>query len=214
MRKNSIIGAATVIVVSSALLAGPATASAPTSAKEKIAIAAYAKSMAQIRATYLSTVRASRRAVVAAGKPAEVKRRAEVRAALIAFRAVAAAAKAPSLAAEKTYRVSVAKLRAKPGDLALKADVKASLLKLTQATAALKVDPNVATARAIFKKARTEAMARFRATLAPTVKVRAETKVRATAQFKAARAKALAVLKAAIKAIKTKSSKAKPKKTK
>ena len=213
MRKNLILGAVTAIFVGSTLLVGPATASVPPSAKEKLAIAAYAKSMGQIRATYLSTVRASRQAVVKVGKPAEVIRRAEVKSALIAFRSVATTAKAPSLAAEKSYRATVAKLKASPGDISLKADVKASLLKLTKATAALKVDPKVATARAIFKKIRTEAMAKFRATLAPTIAVRTQTKVRATAQFKAAKTKALINLKAAIKAAKTTPKKTTPKKT-
>lgn len=214
MRKNPILGAVTAIFVLSTLLIGPATAGTPASAKEKAARAVYAKSMVQIRAAYLSTVKSSRRAVATVGKPAEASRRAEVKSALTTFKSVVATAKAPSLAAQKSYKTAVAKLKADPGNTSLKADVKAALLALTQATAALKVNPNVATARAVFKKARSEAMAKFKATLAPSVKVRDQTKIRALTQFKTAKAKALINLKAALKAAKTKPGKTKPKKTK
>lgn len=204
MRMKVASAAVTAAFVLSALLGGSASASTPPNAKEKAAIAAYVKTMAQARTSYLATMKASEKAVLALGKPAEAARRAAVHSALTAFESVVTRAKAPSLAAEKSYRMAFAKFKALPGNTTLKADVKASLLALTKATAALKVDPNVAAARVVFKRARLAAMAKFKAKLAPAIKVRTQTKIRATAKFKSTKAKALITLKAALKAAKTK----------
>ena len=202
MRKNFLVGIVASVSIASTLLAGSASASTPPNPKEKIAITAYVKTMAQASTTYLSLMRSSRNTVLALGKPAEAARRASVHSALAAFNSEVTKTKAPSLAAEKSYRSAVIKLKALPGDATLKANVKASLLALMKATAALKVDRTVATARAVFKKTRISAMVKFKAKLAPAIKFRTRTQIRAMAKFKASKGKALLTLKAALAAAK------------
>lgn len=204
MRIRSIpVAVATVVVATLAagiVISGPATAvTSSQAAKEKVAISLYAKAIRQARLAFLADVKPARHAVLVVGKKAELVRRAKVKVALHAFNSVAIRAKAPALAAEKSYRVAVAKLAANPGNATLKANVKASLRALTRATAALKVNSRVAAAQVAFKKARLAAMATFKSTLARSVKVRGQAQVRAMVKFKAAKTKALAQLKAAIK---------------
>ena len=198
------VAAASVLVgalASGALIAGPASATGSTqTVKEKAAIAVYAKTMARARLAYFAQVKPSRAAVVFIGKPAEIKRRAQVASGLATFTATARAAKAPALAAEAAYRSAAAKSAALPTDAALKAAVKARLADLNKATAALRINANVAAARATFAKVRAGAMAKFRATIAASVAKRFKAQARASARFKATRMKALARLKIALKA--------------
>ena len=205
MNFGSIRVVATSILVgalaSGALIAGPAAATGSTqTVKEKAAIAAYAKTTTRARLAYFAQVKPSRAAVVSIGKPAELKRRAQVASGLATFKATVRLAKAPSLAAEAAYRSAAAKSAGSPGDSALKAVAKSSLNALNKATAALKIDPNVAAARATFAKVRAGAMAKFRATIAPSVAKRFKAQARASARFKATKVKALARLKIALKA--------------
>lgn len=205
MNFGSIRVVATSILVgalaSGALIAGPAAATGSTqTVKEKAAIAAYAKTMTRARLAYFAQVKPSRAAVVSIGKPAELKRRAQVASGLATFKATVRLAKAPSLAAEAAYRSAAAKSTGSPGDAALKVVAKSSLNALNKATAALKIDPNVAAARATFAKVRAGAMAKFRATIAASVAKRFKAQARASARFKATKMKALARLKIALKA--------------
>ena len=188
-------------LASGALIAGPAAATGSTqTVKEKAAIAAYAKTMTRARLAYFAQVKPSRAAVVSIGKPAEIKRRAQVASGLATFRATVRVAKAPSLAAQAAYRSAATKSAASPSDSTLKAAAKSSLDALNKATAALKIDPNVAAARVTFAKIRASAMATFRATIAASVAKRNKAQVRAMAKFKATKKKALARLKIALKA--------------
>ncbi len=196
------------VLAGGALISGPASATSSTQiAKEKAAIKVYAKSMAQARAAYFAQVKPSRAAVAAVGKPAEVKRRATVAAGLATFNAAVRAAKAPSLAAQIAYRSAAAKSAAAPNDQTLRALAKSSLNALSKATAALKVDANVAAAKVAFAKVRAAAMAEFKATVAASVAKRNNVQVRAMAKFKAAKAKALAKLKVSLKAARAKPAK-------
>ena len=184
-------------------LGEPASASAPPNTKEKAAIASYVNTMAQARIAYLATMRSSRKEVLNVGKAAEKIRRASVHSALFALTLVLIKAQAPSLAAERSYRKAIAKLKAHPGDATLRADVKASLHVLTQATAALKMDQNVAVARAVFNKARLAALDEFKSTVSRAIKARSETGVQAAEKFRATKAKAVSDLKASLKIAKT-----------
>jgi hypothetical protein len=204
MRIRSIpVAVATVLVATLAagvVISGPATAvTSSQAAKEKVAVSLYAKAIKQARLAFLADIKPARHAVLVVGKKAELVRRAKVKVALSAFNSVATRAKAPALAAEKSYRVAVAKLAANPGNASLKANVKSSLRTLTRVAAALKVNYRIAAAQVAFKKARLSAMATFKSTLARSVKVRSQTQVRAMVKFKAAKIRALAQLKAAIK---------------
>jgi hypothetical protein len=187
------------------VLAGSASAanSAP-SPKEKAAVSAYAKTMAQAGTAYFAAVKPTRVRALAVGKSAEKARRAKVQVALVAFNSVVVAAKAPSLAAEKSYKAAWTKSAANPASASLKASAKAALLALTQATAALKTDARVASSHAAFAKARVAAMTQFKATVAKSVKARDLAQIRAIAKFKAVKVKALATLKAAVKAARAK----------
>ena len=184
-----------------ALISVPASAAGGTqSAKEKVAISAYSKTVALARAAYFAQVKPSRDAVRAIGKPAELRRRAAVAAGLAIFSAMVRVAKAPSLAAESAYRSAAAKSAASPGDTALKSATKARLADLNKATAALRNNPNVAAARLTFAKVRAMAMAKFKATISASVSKRSKAQVRAMAKFKATKTKALARLRIALKA--------------
>ena len=205
MNFGSIRVVATSILVgalaSGALIAGPASATGSTqTVKEKAAIATYAKTMTRARLAYFAQVKPSRAAVVSIGQPAERKRRATVAASLATFNAAVRAAKAPSRAAQVAYRSAAAKSAAAPNDQTLRALAKSSLDALSKATAALKIDPNVAAARATFAKVRAVAMAKFRATIAVSVAKRSKAQVRASLRFKGTKMKALARLKIALKA--------------
>ncbi|OIQ86298.1 hypothetical protein GALL_318420 [mine drainage metagenome] len=206
---------AILVLASGVLTASPVFAAAsPQSAKAKAANSAYVKALAHARADYLAAVKPSRDAALLVGKPAEAIRRARVKAALDAFNLVVSTAKAPSLADEKSYKAAVANLAANPGNASLKAAAKASLTTLTQATAALKVDPKVAAARSVFAAARASTMAEFKATVMNVAKTRDAIQATAMTKFKAAKAKAAANLKAALKAAQSKSAKAATKKKK
>jgi hypothetical protein len=204
MRIRSIpVAVATVLVATLAagvMISGPASAvTSSQAAKEKVAVSLYAKAIKQARLAFLAEVKPARHAVLVVGKKSELVRRTKVKVALRAFNSVAIRAKAPVLAAEKSYRVAVTKLAANPGNASLKANVKASLLTVTRAAAALKVNSRIAAAQVAFKKARLAAMATFKSTLARSVKVRGQAQARAMLKFKAAKIKALSNLKAAIK---------------
>ena len=157
-------------LATSALVAGPAFAtSSAQQAKEKAAIAVYAKTMSRARMAYFAQVKTTRAAVVSIGKPAEIKRRAQVASGLAAFNVAVRAAKAPSLAAEAAYRSAATNSAASPADASLKAAAKARLADLKSATAALKIDSKVVAARVTFAKVRAAAMAKFRARIAASV---------------------------------------------
>lgn len=194
--------AATAVVLLGVITAVPlgSASAAVDSAKVKAANAAFAKTMAKAKVSFQLAIKPSRDAVVAVGKPAELVRREKVKVALAAFTSVVAAAKAPSLAAEKVYKAAILKLVANPNNATLKADSKAALRVLTQATAALKVDQSVAVARAAFAKARLQAMTDFKLTIAKAVNERRAVQVKEIAKFNATKAKATATLKVALKA--------------
>ncbi len=173
---------------------------AAQSTKVKAANSGYAKTIAKARADFQLALKPSRDAVVATGKPAELVRREKVKVALAAFKTVVARAKAPSLAAEKSYKAAILKLVASPKSTTLRADSKAALAALTLAVATLKTDQNVAAARTVFAKARVQAMVEFKATIAKAVKQRHAVQVRELAKFNATKTKATVTLKAALKA--------------
>ena len=187
------------VLMSMPLISASAT-TVTQSAKIKIANAAYATTIAKAKADFRLAIKPSRDAVVAVGKPAERVRRAKVKLALVAFNSVVATEKAPSIAAEKAYKVVILKLVADPKNATLKAQAKAALLSLKNATAALKVDAKINTVRIAFAKARAKAMAAFKAKIAKAVKARHLVQVREIAKFKVKKAKAQITLKAAIKA--------------
>ena len=187
------------VLMSMPLISASAT-TVTQSAKIKIANAAYATTVAKAKADFRLAIKPSRDAVVAVGKPAERVRRAKVKLALVAFNSVVATEKAPSIAAEKAYKVVILKLVADPKNATLKAQAKAALLSLKNATAALKVDAKINTVRIAFAKARAKAMAAFKAKIAKAVKARHLVQVREIAKFKVKKAKAQITLKAAIKA--------------
>lgn len=190
--------------VMTAVPLGSAFATTTTqSAKVKVAKADYARTIAKARAEFRSAIKLSRGAAVAVGKPAELVRREKVKVALAAFNKVVATAKAPSFAAEKSYKAAILKLVASPNNVTWKADSKAALAALTKASAALKVDQNVAAARIVFAKARLQAMVEFKATIAKVVKERHVVQVRELAKFNAAKAKAAVTMKVALKAAQT-----------
>lgn len=174
--------------------AGPASATTTAQAN-----AEYAAAIAGAKANFLAAVKPSQAALIASGKRAEAVRRAAVKQALTTFNAVVAQEKAQSLAAEKTYKTSVAASLASPTNLTLKATVKTNLAALTAATTALKSDAKIATARAVFAKSRTAAMEKFKASLVISAKQRTLTLDRASARYKATKAKALANLKRELK---------------
>jgi len=175
---------------------GAASAAPITTAQ---ANADYATSLAAAKASFLAAVKPSRATMLDEGKRAEAARRWTVKTGLVKFNAVVAAEKALSLAAEKTYKASVAKSLASSTDLTLKAAVKTNLAALTKATTALSSDVKIAAAHATFAKVRTSAMDKFKATLEISAKERANTLGRASLRYKADKARALATLQAALK---------------
>jgi hypothetical protein len=195
---------ATAVMLTGVLLGVPLiSASAATvtqTAKIKVAVAAYARTIAKERANFQMAVKPSRDAVVAIGKPAERVRRAKVKVALATFNQVVVTEKAPSIAAEKSYKAVILKLVTDPKNATLKLQAKTALLSLKNATSALKVDAKVRFARIAFARARTHAMAAFKATIAQAVHIRHVILVQEIAKFKAGKAKGQITLKAAIKA--------------
>ena len=187
------------VMMSIPLLSASATTVTQTE-KIKVANETYAKTIARAKADFALSIKPSRNAVIAVGKPAEKARRAKVKVALASFNSVVATEKAPSIAAEKAYKAVILKLVADPKNVALKAQAKAALLTLKNATAALKVDAKINAARIAFAKARAKAMAAFKARIAKPVKTRHLIQVREVARFNARKAKAEITLKAAIKA--------------
>ncbi|HUW77406.1 MAG TPA: hypothetical protein VMV52_01490 [Candidatus Nanopelagicaceae bacterium] len=173
------------------------------SGKIKIATATYAKALSKAHARYLTEVNPSRRAFLVAAKKAEVVRRTKVKTAMNSFNAVAVHAKAPVLAAEKAYASAVTKSAASPENVRLKTEAKSRLTALNLASASLHENAKVVAARVAIAKARVSAMAAFKSTLRQYAGVSARATTRATANFKAAKLKAIARLNVAIKAAKS-----------
>lgn len=198
-RKSLKVAFATVLIsalVGGFVSAGAASAVPITTAQ---ANAEYASSIAAAKASFLGAVKPSRATMIDEGKRAEAARRLSVKNALATFNSVVAAEKAASLAAEKTYKASVAKAVASPSTATLKAAVKTNLVALTKATAALSVDVKISSARVVFAKARTTAMAKFRSALEISANERTRTLERASLRYKADKARALAKLQADLK---------------
>jgi hypothetical protein len=199
MGRNSIrVVVATVLV--SALASGfagvnSASAAPITSAQAKVE---YASSIAAAKTAFLTAVRTSRAIKIKESKRAEATRRLAVKVGLAKFNAVVAAERAPSLAAEKTYKASVRKSLGSPADLVLKTAVKVNLATLVKATSALKTDAKIADVRATFAKIRTSAMDKFKAALDISAKARARTLNLASLRYKANKAKAYATLQIAL----------------
>ncbi len=175
---------------------GAASAAPITKAQ---ANADYASSLADAKANFLAAVKPSRATMIDEGKRAEAVRRLTVKRALAVFTSVVTDEKAASLTAEKAYKASVAKSVASPTNLTLKATVKANLAALTKATAALSTDVKITTARAVFSKARTTAMDKFKKALEISANERAKTLDRASMRYKSDKARAVAKLQAALK---------------
>lgn len=195
------IKVATAAILISALVGGFATAGSAlaTTTTAAQANADYNASIADAKASFLAAIRPSRATMIDEGKRAEAVRRQTVKRALATFTSVVTAEKAASLAAEKTYKASVAASVANPANLTLKASVKTNLAALTKATVALSTDAKIAVARTAFAKARTTAMAQFKSTIAISAKERAMTLDRASARYKSDKARAYATLQAALK---------------
>lgn len=188
-------------VLAASILGSSASATAVVlSPKEKAAVTAYATALSQARANYFLAVKPSRAAVIAIGKPAELRRRTAVIAALINFLEVVHKAKAPVFAAQAAYRIAASKASKNPTDSSLQADAKSKLDILNKASAALKTDRNIAAARIVFSKARIGALAKFQRTLAGAVAKRTAAEKSAFYKFKLAKARAMVKFKAALKA--------------
>ena len=187
-------------VIMSLPLSSASAITANQAAKIKLANAAYSKVMAKAKADFKVAIKPSYLAVRAVGKPAERVRRAKVKAAFAAFNLVVVKEKAPSITAEKAYKVLILKLVADRSNAQLKLQAKTALLALQSATAALKVDAKIKVARTAFGKQRVKAMMAFRTTILKAVIARQEVQVREIAKFNAKKLKAQIALKAAIKA--------------
>ena len=179
-------------------------ANANLTTKEKAVIAVYAKAISKARSDYFAAVGPSRTAVDVLGNPAETKRRTAVIAALITYMTVVHTEKAPVLAAELAYRNAASRSASNPTDVSLRADTKSKLDTLNKASASLKVDRIIATARATFSKSRITALAKFKSTLAVVVAKRNSAEKNAFAKFKVAKANALTKFKAALKSLHSK----------
>ena len=186
-------------VMMSLPLSSASAITATQATKIKLANAVYAKVIAKAKTDFKVAIKPSYDAVLAVGKPAERARRIKVKTALAAFNLVVVKEKAPSIAAEKAYKVLILKLVADRTNTQLKLQAKAALLTLTSATAALKVDAKIKAARVAFGKQRVKAMVVFRTTILKALIARREVLVREIANFKAKKIKAQAALKAAIK---------------
>ena len=198
-RKSRKVALATVLIsalVGGFVNSGPASAAPITTAR---AHAEYLSSIADAKASFLAAVRPSRATMIEEGKRAEVARRLTVKRALATFNSVVVTEKVTSLAAEKTYKASVAKAIASPTTASLKATVKTNLVALTKATTALSVDAKITTARVAFAKIRTTAMTQFKTALEISAKERTQTLDRASLRYKADKARALVKLQAALK---------------
>jgi hypothetical protein len=199
--KRVITGVSLIGVLIAGTFSNSASAATATlNAKEKAAVAVYAKALSKARSDYFVSVKPSQATVVAIGKPAETKRRTAVIAALIHYMIVVHSAKAPVLAAELAYRNAASMSASSPTNLSLKNEAKSKLDALNKASAALKVDRNIATARVSFSKARMVAMSKFKATLSTAVIKRNAAQKSAFAKFKIDKSNALAKFKVALKA--------------
>lgn len=198
--------ALTVVVLVGALMSLPqassfgSTITATQAAKIKLANAAYAKVITKAKADFKVAIKPSYDAILAVGKPAERVRRLKVKAALVAFTSMVNKEKAPSIAAEKAYKVAILKLVADRTNAQLKLQAKAALLALTKATAALKVDVRIKAARLTFEKQRVKAMEAFKTTILKAVISRQKVQLREIVKFNTKQVKAQITLKAAIKA--------------
>ena len=198
--------ALTVVVLVGALMSLPqassfgSTITATQAAKIKLANAAYAKVITKAKADFKVAIKPSYDAILAVGKPAERVRRLKVKAALVAFTSMVNKEKAPSIAAEKAYKVAILKLVADRTNAQLKLQAKAALLALTKATAALKVDVKIKAARLTFEKQRVKAMEAFKTTILKAVISRQKVQLREIVKFNTKQVKAQITLKAAIKA--------------
>ena len=189
-----------VTILVSALTSGFISAgSASATITTAQANADYAASIVAAKANFLAAVRPSRATMIDEGKRAEAARRLTVTKALAAFNVVVAQEKAPALAAEKTYKASVAKSVASPTNITLKAAVKINLAALTKATSILTSDTKIASARAAFAKIRTIVMDKFKAVLEISAAERARTLDRASSRYKDEKARSLAKLQLALK---------------
>lgn len=197
--------ALTAVVLAGALVILPlsssfgSTLTATQAMKIKLANANYAKVIAKAKADFKVAIKPSYDAVLAVGKPAEQVRRGKVKVALTAFTSVVIKEKAPSIAAEKAYKVAILKLVADRTNAQLKLQTKAALLTLTKATAALKVDAKIKAARVTFEKQRAKAMVAFKSTILRAVIARQEVQVREIAKYNAKKVKAQIALKTAIR---------------
>lgn len=198
--KSTFAAVALAGVIMSLPLSSASAITANQAAKIKLANAAYSKVMAKAKADFKVAIKPSYLAVRAVGKPAERVRRAKVKAAFAAFNLVVVKEKAPSITAEKAYKVLILKLVADRSNAQLKLQAKTALLALQSATAALKVDAKIKVARTAFGKQRVKAMMAFRTTILKAVIARQEVQVREIAKFNAKKLKAQIALKAAIKA--------------
>jgi len=193
----------TAVALAGAMMSLPlSSASAITAnqaAKIKLANAAYTKVMAKAKADFKVAIKPSYFVVLAVGKPAEQVRRAAVKSALAAFNLMVVREKAPSIAAEKAYKVLILKLVADRTNAQLVLQVKAALLALKSATATLQVDAKIMVARTAFGKQRAKAMTAFRTTILKAIIARQEVQVHEIAKFNARKLKAQVTLKAAIK---------------
>jgi len=197
--KSTFVAVALAGVMMSLPLSSASAITVNQAAKIKLANAAYAKVMAKAKADFKAAIKPSYLAVRAVGKPAEQVRRAKVKTAFAAFNLVVVKEKAPSIAAEKAYKVLILKLVADRTNAQLKLQAKAALLALQSATAALKVDAKIKLARTDFGKQRVKAMVAFRTTILKAVIARQEVQVHEIAKFNAKKLKAQVALKAAIK---------------
>ena len=197
--RSTLTVVALVGVMMSLPLSSASAITATQATKIKLANAVYAKVIAKAKTDFKVAIKPSYDAVLAVGKPAERARRAKVKTALAAFNLVVVKEKAPSIAAEKAYKVLILKLVADRTNTQLKLQAKAALLTLTSATAALKVDAKIKAARVVFGKQRAIAMVAFRTTILKALIVRREVLVREIVKFKAKKIRAQAALKAAIK---------------
>jgi len=167
--------------------------------KIKVANMVYAKTMAKAKLDFRVAIKPSYDTVLAVGKPAEIVRRAKVKMALASFNSIVAVEKAPSIMAEKAYKVAILKLVADPKNVQLKEKSKTALSSLKTATAALKVDAKVKMARIVFEKARIKAMMTFKSVTLKAVKARQKVQTREIAKFNIKKIKAQSTLKATIK---------------
>lgn len=172
---------------------------ATQASKIKVANMVYAKTITKAKLDFRVAIKPSYDAVLAVGKPADLVRRAKVRTALVSFNSIVAVEKAPSIMAEKAYKVIILKLVKDPANVQLKEQSKTALLSLKATTALLKVDAKVKMARLVFEKARIKAMMTFKLVTLKAVKARQKVQTIEIAKFNIKKIKAQSTLKATIK---------------